>query len=834
MAKGKVKTTGAKTKAGKLAGKTVAFAGKFGYGKYNLEALKKAAVAEGGSVVDGETTAPDYLVEGTGVGGKPPGAVAKIQKKHPQVQVIDEPGFYQMIVPTAEEFLEILQSGPQGHEFWSAMQERIQKSGATIDLSGTEFRKLTIEGILYQVRLDDCDFRGATLNDVYFDKIKGARFDGAAMSGGSFANAEDCSLKNVVMKQTRWNPAEFRRCDFTGAALFIQTGSCTRATDCSFVGADLSEADLDNSHFTRADFSDANLTGARLEKCDFTGANLAGADLTRADLREAKLTNADLSGAKLRDSLLTGTDLTGATIDGADFTGANVTGANVTGLDTSKAKNLEPRPARTAGPKLRELATVARGSKRFMTTLELDLGNGESVFLQPSITTYGTQVYPGASFWHQSAQTNRSDSVAAPTFEQGILNLTDLWSRGTPAFDTIKVEAKQCPLRGKELVELATAAWYEACGLAVPSTEELEDLRGRADTDAAQLQKVLTAELGGGPSGVKKWNARTDKERTKLGRLRKHDFSNASLAGANLGSQDFEGSTFDGANLKKAALGGSQLKGASFVKAEMGGVHLAGSKCSEASFEGATLTKCNLRAANFRRCNFQNADLTNADFSFSDLGEADFTGATLTGVEFARTRFDEKTIFPPGFVPPEGLIWKGVGSRPGTPEAAPPPPAAKSGTLDFATFLGYLNNKVEAARMQKAGSMLKAERFQLFAEVADDAITGIVKSQSSHDLVYSCRLASDGGFSCCTQNLRPCGGLRGALCKHLLVLIVGLAKAGRLDAATVDHWIDLSRRQKPVVDEDAASATFLRYKGAEAGEVDWRPTETIPEDFYAM
>ena len=27
---------------------------------------------------------------------------------------------------------------------------------------------------------------------------------------------------------------------------------------------------------------------------------------------------------------------------------------------------------------------------------------------------------------------------------------------------------------------------------------------------------------------------------------------------------------------------------------------------------------------------------------------------------------------------------------------------------------------------------------------------------------------------------------------------------------------------------------FLRYKAAEAGEIDWRPTETIPEDFYTF
>ncbi len=128
----------------------------------------------------------------------------------------------------------------------------------------------------------------------------------------------------------------------------------------------------------------------------------------------------------------------------------------------------------------------------------------------------------------------------------------------------------------------------------------------------------------------------------------------------------------------------------------------------------------------------------------------------------------------------------------------------------------------------------KAERFQLFAEVKDTGIVGIVKSQSSGDLVYSSRLNADGTFGCCTQNLRPCGGLRGALCKHLLVLIVGLAKAGQLDPATVNLWVDLSTNNKPAIDEEAMSATFLRYKGAESGELDWRPTETIPEDFYAM
>jgi hypothetical protein len=412
-----------------------------------------------------------------------------------------------------------------------------------------------------------------------------------------------------------------------------------------------------------------------------------------------------------------------------------------------------------------------------------------------------------------------------------MLNLVDLWGRGKPRFDTIKVTAKECPIKGKELKDIAIAAWYEALGLDVPTAEDLQKIHEVQASDSATLREAMIAELDSGTTGVKKWNARSDKERAKLGKLRRHDFTNGKLADVSLGNQDLEGSQFDGANLKSANFGGSQLNGASFANAQMSAAHLAGSKCPDASFEGAVLTKCNLRNASFRRCNFQKADLSNSDFSFSDLGGADFTGAKLADVEFFRTKFDEKTVFPPGFTVPEGLEWKGVGLRPGTPPPVPPP---KTGTLDFDSFLQNLNNKVELARMQKAGSMLKAERFQLFAEVKDDSIVGVVKSQSSADLVYSCRLASDGGFSCCTQNLRPCGGLRGALCKHLLVLIVGLAKAGQLDSATVDHWIDLSRSQKPAIDEDAMSATFLRYKGAEAGEVDWRPTETIPEDFYTM
>ena len=43
-----------------------------------------------------------------------------------------------------------------------------------------------------------------------------------------------------------------------------------------------------------------------------------------------------------------------------------------------------------------------------------------------------------------------------------------------------------------------------------------------------------------------------------------------------------------------------------------------------------------------------------------------------------------------------------------------------------------------------------------------------------------------------------------------------------------------SQKKKQSIDKEKPSAVFLRYKKAEAGKVDWRATETVPEDFPAI
>ena len=154
---------------------------------------------------------------------------------------------------------------------------------------------------------------------------------------------------------------------------------------------------------------------------------------------------------------------------------------------------------------------------------------------------------------------------------------------------------------------------------------------------------------------------------------------------------------------------------------------------------------------------------------------------------------------------------------------------------EWGRFIDELTGVVDPSKLARAMEMLRSERFRLFADVQAGHAIGVVRSQGSSTRVYSCRLAADGSYACCTQNLITCVVSRDSPCKHLLVLIVGLARAGELDRGTALAWLRGAHASSAnKVDKDLMAATFLRYKGVQAGEVDWRPTETIPEDFYAM
>jgi hypothetical protein len=169
--------------------------------------------------------------------------------------------------------------------------------------------------------------------------------------------------------------------------------------------------------------------------------------------------------------------------------------------------------------------------------------------------------------------------------------------------------------------------------------------------------------------------------------------------------------------------------------------------------------------------------------------------------------------------------------------AAPPAAGGSPGITpgqSFPFFNRDLLRVTDPSKLKRALDMLRAERFQLFAEVRQGRVVGVVRSQSTSKRVYACRLAEDGSYACCTQNLRTCVVSRDSPCKHLLVLVLGLVNAGQFAPEAAIEWLERSRGQEGRPDKEETTAIFLRYKGAEAGTVDWRPTETIPEDFYAM
>jgi hypothetical protein len=332
------------------------------------------------------------------------------------------------------------------------------------------------------------------------------------------------------------------------------------------------------------------------------------------------------------------------------------------------------------------------------------------------------------------------------------------------------------------------------------------------------LRAQLLAELRGGEKGVRRWNARPLKERKAVGGRDGLDLSGAALAGVDLASLPLAGARFDRARLTRAWLLEADLKRASFREADLGEAWCAGADLQGADFAGASLAHANLRGCDCRGARFPNCNLDEVNLSGGNLCGVDLSSANLRGVVFTEAAYDEGTRWPFGFRPPVGIVWAGRGPVP----------------LGLDGFVRRLEPHVDARRLGRALDMLKAERLQLYARVEADAVAGVVQSQSEPNKVYSCRLGADGRFACCDQALSACPGMRDALCKHLLVLVIGLTRTGEVDPAAVERWVQASRQRKPKVEGEVMSETLRRYKAAQAGELDWRPTETVPEDYYAL
>lgn len=449
-------------------------------------------------------------------------------------------------------------------------------------------------------------------------------------------------------------------------------------------------------------------------------------------------------------------------------------------------------------------------------SVNVKVPNADRKFLQRIYQGYGRQ-------------TGMTLSGEVYTFSQAMICLATGLPDAELVVDSITAKSKRCSLKPSELKQACVAAWCEAFGIDVPSAKELKTAKASsknlAEDKRAEVEKLIRS----GVNGIKEWNDKwPEKPKRAL------DLTGLKLANADLKSLNLSGLNVSGSDFSSSDLSGADFQGATLKKCNFNNCKLHNVKMYYAEVEGSTFENVEIRGGTmpmFRNSRV-NARFFDIDFRNGDLRGADLTGSTFNNCKFENAQFDQNTKFPDNFDSMDKLAWKGQGIDPRKVKAFHESNADEG--LDFETFIERLGKGMDKERIKKSLSMLKKDRFQLFSDVKNDSVTGIVKSQTDKDLVYSCRLTSDGHFSCCTQNLNVCGGLRGALCKHILVLLLGLTRANELNANKADLWARASALQKPQLDKEIASETFLRFKGAEAGEIDWRPTETTPEDFYAF
>ncbi len=160
---------------------------------------------------------------------------------------------------------------------------------------------------------------------------------------------------------------------------------------------------------------------------------------------------------------------------------------------------------------------------------------------------------------------------------------------------------------------------------------------------------------------------------------------------------------------------------------------------------------------------------------------------------------------------------------------------ASTGSLDFSSFVGNLFGLIDKRKADRAMKMLKSEKHQLYSKLDEASLIGIVRSQTSESVIYVPWINSEGKYGCCDGGLGNCMGQQDRRpCKHLLVLLIGLTHAGKISPELANSWMQKTAGKGPRKNDDFIATVLLEYKGAQAGEFDWRPTETVPEDYYAF
>ncbi len=830
------------------------FAGRFEqyHWQFGIKHLENYVKNEGGKIVTKLDASVDYLLIKVAKGNSSHEKLAaKLNSQGANIKTITPEQLRKMIHPSVADALALFQLGRDGQIRLGKLLETLNWQPSSTDynappfaVSGLSFKGQKLEGIpLWSATLTDCDLRetvklGGDREYYRLADLTRCNLDGAKLHV-QINSLIDCTCRKADLEGSwigRFSGKNRMTGDFSNSKLTRLHASDTDCSTANFTKCDLENATFEDSKVREANFSNANLKKLRAKDADFTGSNFSKADLTDSDLVNAKFDKCDLSGAKFANSILTNVSMKNAILNGTDFTDCTVATVNFDGTDTSKAKGLKIiKPAtQTAGPNLKTLAKELKSAKSGRFSIEIK-HKEKHMRLDVEFSEYSKRHGGIKAGWTDDlwATTLSNWDTRKPTLEEAMLAAAACWPDATPLIHTVQAETKGAGIQKKKLMPMVISAWCEAFGMEVPDDTAIKQQEQNVEAEKDIKRAEIFAQFET-KEGRENWNDTSSLCDTDLNPFRGFKFTGKNWEKIKIWSFKFVDCDFS-----KGKFGGCDLEFCEYDKCNFTSLSAPKSIFCHSSFSDCDFTKANLKGSSLTYCAFKNAKLDGTDLTDVNLSEADVRGVDFSKAKLSaqadhwlKTKFDEKTVFPKGFKQSDKMVWKGKGIDPRAEKELALVKAG--GPIDLEQFMNLLNASLDKDKIKKAVSMLKKDRFKLFAEAQTDQLFGVVKSQSDAELVYSCRLGSDGTYTCCTQNLNVCGGLRGSICKHLLVLIIGATKGGELDPTLINQWVQASRFKKAELNREQMAEILLKYKGAEAGDVDWRPMETIPEDFYSL
>jgi hypothetical protein len=137
-------------------------------------------------------------------------------------------------------------------------------------------------------------------------------------------------------------------------------------------------------------------------------------------------------------------------------------------------------------------------------------------------------------------------------------------------------------------------------------------------------------------------------------------------------------------------------------------------------------------------------------------------------------------------------------------------------------------------KIERALVMLGNQRNLLMIKSQKDSLMAVVKSQTTDGIEYATYISETGRYFCCPQDLEYCLGMKGSLCKHIILSLAAACKDGTVPKDTLKKWIQNTQGKHPIIDENMAAGLFVESKMPKDARIGWREIEILPEDMMAF